>query len=135
MKRMDPRGSAHLSSVYAASLTSRQRVNKQSVRERHMLEPWFVYTNSSVCRWSESGSRHRLLFSAAPDPLLAADNFFLLFPPRRLDCLFVSTLYHFPLCRLFIISLLLAASSTLPSVNNSKISLTSPLHIHQFLLR
>lgn len=111
MKRMDPRGSAHLSSVYSASLTSRQRVNKQSVRERHMLEPWFVYTNSSVCRWSESGSRHRLLFSAAPDPLLAADNFFSPFPPSttrlsfRLNPLPLSSLpplYHLPPPRGFI---------------------------------
>lgn len=35
-------------------------------------------------------------------------------------------LYHLPSS---------AASSTLPSVNNSKISSTSPLHIHQFVLR
>lgn len=60
----------------------------------------------------ESGSRHRLLFSAAPDPLLAADNFFSPFPPSttrlsfRLNPLPLSSLpplYHLP-----------AASSTLP---------------------
>lgn len=76
----------HLLSVYASFLAhtmSRQRVNKQSVRERrHMLErfvyiriPRFVVGEASI----ESGSRHRLLFMAAPDPLLAADNFFSLF--------------------------------------------------------
>lgn len=37
--------------------------------------PRFVVGEASI----ESGSRHRLLFMAAPDPLLAADNFFSLF--------------------------------------------------------
>lgn len=96
----------HLLSVYAAFLAhtmSRQRVNKQSVCERHMLER-FVYTNSTVCRRGEHRIRKSSSFTLHGRARSSSRQITFSFFSTRLT-LFVSTLpYHFSLCRLFIIS-------------------------------
>lgn len=83
-----------------------------------------------------------IVYSSRPRQILFSRQitFFLLFPPRRLDCLFVSTPYHFPLCRLFIISPRLHPPFPLSTtqrflrqvlctyINSSSVSLRVPRH-------
>lgn len=75
--------SVHLSSVYTAFLahtTSRQRVNNGVYANGTCRSASYIRIPRFVVEASiESGSRHRLLFMAVPDPLLAVDNFSFLF--------------------------------------------------------
>lgn len=99
-------GSMHLLSVYASFLAhtmSRQRVNKQSVRERrHMLESYIFEFHGLSSEKRASNQEVVIVYSSWPRQILFSRR--ITFSPSFSSSFRLNPIpYHFSLCRLFII--------------------------------